>query len=351
MSDTFLPPESSAKPVLFNTLQAGRCVAAMAVMVHHAAISIEAFVEVPPRIVRSIFEYGYLGVDFFFVLSGFIIHYSMTVNPRGASEFAADRFFRIMIPYLPVGILVALVYTYVPRLSASEREWSWLSSLTLFPTSESPALSVAWTLQHEMLFYFLYAVLFFFNRLFLGMAVWFFGIIVFNTLFSVEANFSKILFSPLNLEFLAGLLAAIFVVSKRRVNKPMVCLLSASLVLVFIFAGGGRSESYILGFGLAFLLPVVCEIELGKGLSVPKWFILGGAASYALYLTHNPLLSVLSRVFSKLDLGWESAFVASFLLCVLMGLVYFWVWERRMMRLTKEIRSNGNNFLPAKGVK
>lgn len=337
--------------MLFNTLQAGRCLAAMAVMLHHAAISIEAFVEVPPRIVLSIAEYGYLGVDFFFVLSGFIIHYSMSVNPRGASEFAADRFFRIMIPYLPVGIVVAFGYTYIPSLSASEREWSWLSSLTLLPTSASPALSVAWTLQHEMLFYFLYAVMFFFNRLFLGMAVWFLGMVFFNTFFSVEANFFRILFSPLNLEFLAGLLAALFVVSKRRANKPILCLLSALLIILFIFAGAGRSESYILGLGLAFLLPVLCEIELGRRVSVPGWFVLGGAGSYALYLTHNPLLSVLSRVFSKLNLGWESALFASALLCVLVGLIYFWVWEKPMMRLIKKVRNNRNNFLPTKGVR
>lgn len=336
--------------MLFNTLQAGRCVAAMAVMVHHAAISVEAFVEVPPRIVLSIAEYGYLGVDFFFVLSGFIIHYSMTVNPRGSSEFAADRFFRIMIPYLPVGILVALVYTYVPRVSTSEREWSWLSSLTLFPTSEPPALSVAWTLQHEMLFYFLYAVMFFFNRLFLGMAVWFFGIIVFNTLFSVEANFSKILFSPQNLEFLAGLLASVFVLSKRSVNKPLLCFLSVSFVLLFILVGADRSQSFILGLGLAFLLPVMCETELGNGVRVPKWLVIGGAASYALYLTHNPLLSVLSRIFSKLDMGWESAFIASALFCTLVGLIYFWVWERPMMRLIKKVRKNKRKFTSARAM-
>lgn len=152
--------------IMINTLQAGRFLAAMAVVLHHAVLSVTAFVDVPPLLIQILFEYGYLGVDFFFVLSGFIIHYTMSLSPRPAGKFAFDRLARIMLPYWPVGIGLALAYMLLPSLSDSGRAWGWVSTSTLFPTNLPPALSVAWTLQHELVFYFIYAALYFLPPLF-----------------------------------------------------------------------------------------------------------------------------------------------------------------------------------------
>ena len=95
---------------MINSLQAGRFWAAMAVVVHHSVISTTAFVDEPPHIIQSILNFGYLGVDFFFVLSGFIIHYKMQIRSRPVSQFALNRLARIMLPYWPVGIALALVF-------------------------------------------------------------------------------------------------------------------------------------------------------------------------------------------------------------------------------------------------
>lgn len=62
---------------MIKSLQAGRFFAAMAVVLHHASVSVTAFVDQVPSRFEAIAEYGYLGVDFFFVLSGFIIHFTM----------------------------------------------------------------------------------------------------------------------------------------------------------------------------------------------------------------------------------------------------------------------------------
>jgi hypothetical protein len=61
-----------AKPQI-QSLQVFRGLAALAVVLHHASVSTGAFVADVPAWAMSVFGLGYLGVDFFFVLSGFII--------------------------------------------------------------------------------------------------------------------------------------------------------------------------------------------------------------------------------------------------------------------------------------
>lgn len=53
--------------------------AALAVVVHHANLAADGF----GGWSFAPLNYGYLGVDFFFVLSGFIIAYSTPEEPRG----------------------------------------------------------------------------------------------------------------------------------------------------------------------------------------------------------------------------------------------------------------------------
>jgi exopolysaccharide production protein ExoZ len=45
------------------------------------------------------------------------------------------------------------LYIALPSLSHGQAEWGYLTSLTLIPTEKRPALFVAWSLIHEMLFY------------------------------------------------------------------------------------------------------------------------------------------------------------------------------------------------------
>ncbi len=99
---------------MINSLQAGRFLAALFVVLHHSVISVTALVDAPPQWMQAILIHGYLGVDFFFVLSGFIIHYTMHIAPRPAGRFAFERLKRIFVPYWPIGGALALAYTLCP---------------------------------------------------------------------------------------------------------------------------------------------------------------------------------------------------------------------------------------------
>lgn len=318
---------------MINTLQAGRFIAAIAVVFHHAVISVAAFVDSPPRPLQLAFDYGYLGVDFFFVLSGFIIHYTMHLKPRPAYRFALDRFGRIFLPYWPVALTLALAYTLLPQLSDGGRAWSWVTTLTLIPTSYPPALSVAWTLQHELVFYFIYAVLFFSGRIWHGLLIWTAAISVGNLVSLPHLPILQIIIAPINIEFIAGVAAASIFLKNLNVRFHYSLLIAATFTLAFVLFGGERDNSWLVGLSIAAFLPWVCRREMAGAFDVPSWLVFCGAASYAIYLTHNPFISLLSRALARSGMDWLGALVLSVVACGILGFLYYLAWERPIMRV------------------
>jgi hypothetical protein len=99
---------------------------------------------------------------------------------------------------MPIGLAMAAAYILFPGLSMSARSWGWLPTLTLFPVGE-PALSVAWTLQHEIVFYAVIWLLFSLRKLFWGFFLWAAAILLIHQSKPLEM---------INLEFLFGVCAA-----------------------------------------------------------------------------------------------------------------------------------------------
>jgi len=330
---------------MIKTLQAGRFFAAMAVVFHHAIVSMTAFIVTPQNWVQGVLEYGYLGVDFFFVLSGFIIHFTMSAAPQSARHFTYDRFTRIMLPYWPIGLTVAFAYAALPGLSATERSWGWVSTVTLLPTELPPALSVAWTLQHELVFYLIYAVLFFSRKVLTGLSAWTVAIIFVNLLIDVEAPILKIVCAPINVEFVAGVLAAQVFMKGWHVGNIISVVIFSACLLSFVMLGGERGDSWLVGFSIATLLPWICKNERSGIFSVPNWLVFGGAISYAIYLVHNPLLSLTSRACDAMGIGWFAALILSALASAAAGVAYYLFWERPVMRAVKRPNAPKNRVL------
>jgi len=119
------------------SLQVFRGLAALAVVFFHARLGTSAFVEKIPAWLNSILKHGSLGVDFFFVLSGFIImscHFDDEKSAASLKTYGIKRFVRIFPPYWPVSIVLMLAYLLLPNMSQGDRsELSLLSSLLLLP--------------------------------------------------------------------------------------------------------------------------------------------------------------------------------------------------------------------------
>ena len=114
-----------------------------------------------------IFAFGHAGVDFFFVLSGFIIfeaHRDDIGNPKRLSHYIERRVTRIYPLYwVYSGFYPSGRVACRPRVFPTA--YHIVTSFFLVPTREDPIMVDAWTLQHEMLFYTLFGLIILNRRL------------------------------------------------------------------------------------------------------------------------------------------------------------------------------------------
>lgn len=322
-----------------KSLQVFRGLAALAVVLVHASQSTADFVGALPGAVQAVVGLGYLGVDFFFVLSGFIIMYAHMADARSPAKvrrYILKRLVRIYPAYLPISIALLVLYALLPGFSASGgRDYSLASSLFLLPADLPPALIVAWSLIFELMFYAVF-LLFFISRrcLVAGLMLWGGVIIASNLLF----NPSGWLVYPLgwiNFEFMLGVLAAWVVRSAIYTGKPTrLIVLGLAVVLVMLPAMHLAPSAYfrlLLALGLALVITGFALLEKSVSLPWPGWLLMMGNASYSIYLVHNPLLSVTQRLAGRMGLDWASAMLFGVALSLLAGYVYYLLVERRVV--------------------
>ena len=123
-------------------LDALRGIAALLVLATHLQASITGFypsgwLASHPTLVATL-EHGGIGVDVFFLISGFIVFLAArrVINAgKGVRLFLLKRFLRIFLPYWPIALALAAAYALLPGLSAGAEpiQVNWLKSLTLIP--------------------------------------------------------------------------------------------------------------------------------------------------------------------------------------------------------------------------
>lgn len=322
----------SANPKL-QTLEIGRAIAALLVVLHHASQATDAFTS---SNISHFLEFGMYGVDYFFVLSGFIIYFIHQDDPktfRSAAVFASKRVRRIYVPYLPISFAMIAVYTLYPELSQSNRDWGMFTSVTLLPSSDPPALSLAWTLVFEMVFYIAFLLFFFTHHFRAIVVVWAVAIVALwksDASVHQEIPFFKTMFDPMVLEFIAGGMAAAAFRWIRPSFGPLLVALGLAALGVCAFIE--LPHRFFCGLAIAPLVLGLALVEVKYKFEVPNAILLLGSASYAVYLAHNPIQSVIGRILQPIDVWW-----LTFGVCVIVGvgvgLLYHKVYEKPALRL------------------
>ncbi len=236
-------------------VEAGRGIAALLVVLLHAS-HILAIPNYSSHLAfDGLFEFGHAGVDFFFVLSGFIIYYIHQADighPSALTGYGAKRCVRIYPVYWVVTALFGAILFFSPTKDRSEQQLATIvTSLFLLPAMQAPILSVAWSLKHEILFYLLFATLFLSHRLgWAVMGVW--GLL---TAWNIAVSWATgtpyfdgiagdLLFRIFNIEFFFGIAVAHLALRSRARYGRTLLVAGAAL-----FLATGLLESFGPYFG------------------------------------------------------------------------------------------------------
>lgn len=327
-----------------KTFQAGRALAALAVVVFHLSIMMGLPRYGGQAIYREFTQLGNRGVDFFFVLSGFIIlfaHAGDLGQPVRWGHYAQRRFIRLFpIYWLYTGVYVlALSFTGGTDASMPGTWADWLTSLTLIRfTDANPPLGVAWTLFHELAFYAAFSVLIISRRagvlalaLFMGLALAFFH-------FPGETgrNAFTTYTAAYNLYFVFGM-GAYGLYRRGGSGGPelLIGLVLAGWAL-FGMPGQFQAASMLLAFGLALLLAGAVKLESSGWLPIPAVLAFMGDASYSIYLTHVSLEGAWLKAAMKWHwhehLGPEATFVVVLAGTVALGCLAYVMVEKPLLQ-------------------
>ena len=220
-------------------LESLRGFAAILVVIYHISRHIERNHNEFP--LGSITEFGHAGVNFFFVLSGFIIlhvHYSDINKPNQVSSYLFKRFARIY-PFYWIVVIGTLCLTIFSSSRSFPELEIIVKNLLLYPQGmDMLIVGVSWTLQYEVLFYLAFISLIINKR---------FGVVCFTLwlIYLLFVNFYlpstkepiNIFSSTFNFLFFMGLACA-YILSKEKVPTP----LFLGLAGICMFFGIGAIE-------------------------------------------------------------------------------------------------------------
>lgn len=231
-------------------------------------------------------KYGYLGVELFFLISGYVIFYS--AKNRTASQFAIARAVRLYPAYW-FAVIFTSIFAYFwggDLMSVSLPQI--IANLSMFQSYFTYANvdGVYWTLVLEVQFYMAVFLL-----LLIGMQKYFEAIFIAWPILMLLAflfHFHIPLFSGYFSYFAAG---ALFAIMKEKKTWPVIVSTIVSYALSISFSiSGSKSHSlneYIVVtiISLFFILFIIQDIKKMQNISLPKAKILS-ALTYPIYLIH-----------------------------------------------------------------
>lgn len=279
----------------------------------------------------SIFQEGYLGVYIFFVISGFVIPYSMHVkdySTRHFFTFLVKRTLRIEPPYVIFVLLLFCWNFWLNYLKGWGKpimfDWKtlFLNLTYLAPFFHSKwILVIFWTLAVEFQFYILTGLTYpilcgskVLRYVLFGIGL-FVGWIIPDSYQTVFDNYSY---------FIIGYLT--FLHYTGRINK-LEFIISGTIVLIYIYAVGIPITIPLMALTIAALYLLNFKTQISD------FF---GKTSYSLYLTHAVVGGAISVfTISTLSPWWRFTFAV--VCSVAFSGLYYVLIEKRFLAISKKI--------------
>jgi len=308
-----------------QSIQLLRGVAAFMVLLSH----LYCYSFFPLNLATQFFSYGRMGVHIFFIISGFIVPYSLYVYDYKISDikqFFFKRITRIEPPYI-VSILLIICLNYTnkhPDPIHLNDVLGHLLYLNVF--TGQPWLNVVyWTLAIEFEFYviiaFVYPLLTHSNKAIL----WATYLLLLGTAFIKVTGWHILLFFPF---FLMGIALFLFMCKKVSLWEFFALLLAASVVCYFKHGFKYVCLAYTVMLAIYFIK------------KVPGIFLFFGAFSYSLYLTHKIIIFRFMGFIANHLPGWSihARALLCMIFCFVFAYFYYVIIEKKFIRLSKRIQ-------------
>lgn len=343
-----------------GSLQVLRGFAAIAVAFYHAQIIMAQPEYGGITLLQGIATKGWLGVNFFFVLSGFVIcyaHFGDIGKPQRWARYAWRRFSRVYPAYW----VYLTAYIGAAAIGIGHPDFSWeplnlLTSYALVLITPVPSLPLqpAWTLFYEVGFYILFSTLILNRRLGMAvMATWLTAVIIYSLILG-HTGFGQL--HAWNLYFLFGCMA--FLAYRRLPGALGLPILGVGLAIFLAELSLGLVDDHLgtadkrplmllaLATPFALILLGTIMLEIRMHWRAPALLKLLGNASYSIYLVHSPVLSVIAGIANRLPAVHQHPwllYIAMVLLSVAAGLFAHLFVERPLLEGVRRLTQRRGN--------
>jgi peptidoglycan/LPS O-acetylase OafA/YrhL len=331
------------------------------------------------------FEFGWIGVDLFFVLSGFLIT-DLLIQARGSRNFLQNFYLRRVLRIFPLYYAIVLLYfIFTPGLDGLQAQYTYYQAHPAMPwlhlqnwlyilhpkPNDNLLMGHFWSLSVEEQFYLIwpFVVLATKNLRWLGrISLGLFAV-------SIVARFGSWLYfgdgyTNFHLQYMTridGLCVGSLVAVWRKENMETARRKLLILATIILGAHGlllvmtrtvirGIPNFPFLGyasiamlFGLAVYFAIEKRSRISKTLLENRFIRYTGRVSYGLYVFHWPILS-LARLyliprFTVMGMTGDTAYMLASILALLMAIgcsiASYHFFEQRILALKDVITSEG----------
>lgn len=276
-----------------------------------------------------------IGVDIFFVISGFIMMLVSVGRHAGGIDFLIDRITRIAPNYWFYTMVLVLTGLALPSLlRAVDINVDAIAKSLLFIPFERPGgdiqpiLGVGWTLNYEMFYYLIFSFL---MRLpawqkTLAMIAIFSGLFAVAVMADVGPVFGAFFGNTIVFAFVSGM-ALYLAVERWGRPRPAASIVALALGLViWLSTAGPWSPAWSARF-LLWGVPASLMVYAALGLSpaggrISSFLERLGDASYSLYLSHTFTITLLFVIWQRLGFASPPLFIlAAFLASIAAGFI------------------------------
>jgi|TARA_B110000196_G_C21151390_1_gene669934 peptidoglycan/LPS O-acetylase OafA/YrhL len=305
------------------------------------------------------FNLGIIGVNYFFVLSGFLlyqIHRKEWGKPKHAMHYAAKRVARIF-PLYWVALIATILLSQLSSTPKTPVGIDWFYEFALIKPEGKRVLGVSWTLNLDMLYY----VIFCFTIL---LPIWAGKTIMFTWLLLVVA--ANLLIGTTHdalgsyaLLFMSGCFLSHSFSMLKNINFSRLFLLLIGVFGLIVLLGIGYYKEYqdisrlcertafSIGFFMFLGALLLWEVQKGVGFMSHPFIVMLADATYSIYLFHIMVGLVIFKI--TLATGMDEIMNRSFMLtifiviAIVMGVV---IQKTIEAPLTKKVKPLVDLFNP-----